>query len=890
MSRTRHPFRRTWFAALLTALAVVSTTSKAQAQIFTSAEKVTDWDPIFFEFACGTRSGDDRPEPRDISCLGDPWREWAEDGSTLAMLWYHELGVRSPDTLGPVIDSYDFDDWKAVRIFSKDEPWDADLTFLERFGYEPGKRSTAAASMGPRECDKPFLSAYTLVTWTMKGEGKLWFPWVGAHELYHAVDQAGPTAVRCGRYDWYDPGKTKWYKPNWISEAIPEAFSIQFLEDEDFFFFPVSGVGRYDKRLVGMRAYYFPINFNFKNSGSNGDYNTSSFWNFLVNRFHKGNPRFLEKWLDTEAPVVNGKEDWLKWLDERLIDDKAINAPFYLVYSSFLTDFAGQWDTGGIGEGIGEQAWMLDAFQGCYTVVLTPIRTYKEIPVKINNLSGLCIEVRVAGFGPDDLLSVKIGALTEDQVLADSLNLGFAYTTDATGFNCATAAREGRIFEGIIGCLLEPVTGTFEKGRGKIKAARMWNASSLEYGPGGQMGGALGTSIHNTYVLTRVPPEPIVEHNDGRLRQEEFRLAIGLDWSSLSVDGSSVNSGAADGTRRSIRKRAASALGSKPTATDRIIPASTGYMDFGPAEAMFGQAAIEQLAAMNEALGAMNDQFAGLLGFGVEAFRLAEVEVTPHGGPIPYDNEVLEVLREFTVATNRKLPVGATGTFEASIFGLDHNRPGIFLITPIGETATLTVLENSRGAFRARFQGRVCEMDANAARAGTPGKCEPFHTISGEISKPFAYLYQVDNELVSHQTEGEKLYNKYMVARSSPGGASASGTGSAGTSPGTSAAASSGTTAGGSLQCNCSCPGQGSPQTTQCQAQCAPQLAMCQTPQASPAKPPTPTLAAQTKWFSRLVSGQGLSPASEQMLVDDFATMSAETRAYLIKKYRNGVP
>jgi len=61
-------------------------------------------------------------------------------------------------------------------------------------------------------------------------------------------------------------------------------------------------------------------------------------------------------------------------------------------------------------------------------------------------------------------------------------------------------------------------------------------------------------------------------------------------------------------------------------------------------------------------------------------------------------------------------------------------------------------------------------------------------------------------------------------------------------------------------------------------------------PEPAPAlKPPKPTLAAQKKWFTRLVGGQGLPAEVEAMLIEDFATMSAETRKYLIRRYRGGV-
>jgi hypothetical protein len=61
-------------------------------------------------------------------------------------------------------------------------------------------------------------------------------------------------------------------------------------------------------------------------------------------------------------------------------------------------------------------------------------------------------------------------------------------------------------------------------------------------------------------------------------------------------------------------------------------------------------------------------------------------------------------------------------------------------------------------------------------------------------------------------------------------------------------------------------------------------------PEVPPApKPPKPKLEAQREWFAHLIEGQGLAPEVEQMLIEDFATMSDETRAYLIRQYRDGV-
>jgi hypothetical protein len=53
-------------------------------------------------------------------------------------------------------------------------------------------------------------------------------------------------------------------------------------------------------------------------------------------------------------------------------------------------------------------------------------------------------------------------------------------------------------------------------------------------------------------------------------------------------------------------------------------------------------------------------------------------------------------------------------------------------------------------------------------------------------------------------------------------------------------------------------------------------------------QPLVPTVDAQVTYLRRLISDQGLTEDVEQMLLEDFATMSDDTRAYLIKRYRYG--
>lgn len=831
------------------------------------SETVNDWQPIFFELECGPPDGPARPGRRDVSCVTDAARDNIELYLSWAAMLYRDRKYWSPDGLGPVIGSYRVPGRKVVRVFA--DPTSSYVAYVRWLEDCAGKPNILMAIVPAKfESRQEYLFALTM-----------------AHELHHAIDNGGPTK-------YLEPGCSR---PKWVTEGIADALGFDFAKHAVPWAFPL-----YDgwaEREDGLRPYYVPLHFDFTGikGQTNAEYETSSFWNYLARRYHRNRYKYTQRYLGNQAPTyANGKADVLRWLDQQLQKDTRIKSPLYIVFPSFLTDFAGQWAPGGIVEQLYQSTLMTKVFGGCKIVNLSPADNFKEFDLGLHAVSGKCLSVRISGLGPSDLASVKIGALSHREEIVDSLHLGFAFTNDQTGFNCAQATRKGKLPPGIAGCLLEPVTGIFETPVESWSAARMWNGSSIEKGHGTKADPKnkymsnpaqhVGAEIENVYILSYVPTEPWEEKLAGK-PPVTVRIGIGLDVTSLSVDGSDVSTGASDGTRSSTRKRAAGALGNKPTATDRIHPASTGYVDLGPVENLFGQPVIDQT-------GAMNDQFVGEVGFGVETFRLAEVEVKPLGGSVPIDDEELEVLREFTVATNRKLPVGTTGTFEAGISGIERDRPGILLVTPKDETATLTVLENSRGAFRARIQGRVCELDMNAARAGNPKECKPFHTISGEISKPFAYLYQVDNELVSHQTEGEKLYNKYMVARSGSGGASASGAGSASTSPGTGSASSSGTNAGGALNCSCACPDQVAPQTAQCQAQCVPQLAACSLPQSTAAAQPLDfqalNLTIQTQLFGQILGSQGLSASDQQMLISDFATMSEQTRTYLINKYLSG--
>jgi len=852
--------------------------------------RVQNWDPVHVELACGKPKHPARPTLQDVSCFSEEIQKLFPQMFPFAAVWYLDQKLRSPDGLGPVIRSYAQPDVKVIRVFS-----------------HPGYPD-ALAYVSPDSCNRDSDTVLALVPEAM-AQSASWAhaqATVAAHELYHAMDMAGPTAKRCSRVGWY--------RPHWISEAIPDAMGTKFAEFAVGSAFPVSRFSDLGFQLVGLRPYFFPLNYPFEEleiTGSDGKhhpltyaYETSSFWVYLTDRFHHGNVRFLQSYLDTEAPAYGGgKEDWLAWLDANLSSDKKVKAPLYTVLPSFFTDFAAQVGKGGRGVKFGRELWMDTAFDGCEPISLSPTHSYAEIEVSIDNLAAVCLSVKVADVAPDDLVSIKLGVLTEDLDLADSLHLGMAFTNDASRFNCAKATREGKLPQGVTGCLFEPVTGNFRRGRGNIRAARMWFASSFEYGPGGQtakIGKNTATgAIENVYILARVPTELETRFNDGKRRTETVRLAAGIDVTTLNVEGAKVNKGPADGKRAAKRTRATGAMRLRPSETDRSEPAHAGYMDLGPAEQILGQEVVDLVAANSDILSQAKNAFPGMLDSGLVLFKLAESEVIPPAAPVPLENELIEVIREFSVVVPEPIGVGATGSFEVMIVGTNRRVVGTVYGSPKDQLATVTIEENSDTVFRARVEGMVCEYNMLAGPVDQP--CQRKFHLSGSIVKPFAYLYQPDSELVSIQTEGEILYNRYQTAQFGAMMEQTDGNEAGGGGPGPGAGSGDGSGAAGMgsvatiLECDCACPDAVVPDTPQCRAQCVSELALCKAGDAASGEAPQqserpkPTVEAQQKWLGRLLGRHGVDPETQQMLIEDFAAMNDETRAYLLRRYRKGI-
>ncbi len=795
---------------------------------------IENWRPNQFDILCGPHGGPINPDPQDTSCyckdqmvpenrtclLTDDEATY-EGNLRLAAGELELLRFQSPDSFGPVINDLETDARK-VRIYA------APISDATAKVYTVG---------GFEGCKTGALVRMTVDPSAIFKEPPSFTAYLAAHELYHTVQAILPEARKKNRHR-----RGECLRPRWINEAHADTFGIYYARQRFPRRFPASNPFHYEA-MAGLRPYHQPLYTQYPESQKHIPYRTSSFWLHIADRYRNGDVRFLQDYQLRPAPVyADDKEDWLRWLDRNLLDDPKVRTPLYRVFPGFLTHFLGAWEKRGVGHHFSETGWIKQAFGGCIELTVSPEQPYAITRVVLKAMSGKCISVTVKGLVGTQLASVKLAAYTTRRHV-DDLHMGYAYTNDRTGFNCGHAVRKNRIPRGKLECLLEPVTsvpaGSLDP---DAAATRYWNGILVEPGftgadpkterdpagsdpyldpvdkqkpsePAGSADAKDGDdpqwTITNKYALSLVPTEPSLEELEN-LPPVFMQIAAGLEVSGLMIEGRDVNQGGADGSRSSKRKRAVASAGPTALSTNIIAPPSTGYVDDDGL--VFSDSLSRDLAEIREFTTQMQQKFAksaGVETMDLRTFRLAEANVTPVGGsPI---EEKIEVIREFTVIVADPLPEGVTGTFRSFVHGIDHETRRAFF-SEGEEDVKVTVLENSRHTFHARVAGNVCEGTSSPhefmARAMSgQRRCERRFTISGEIIKPFAYLYRADTSIVSRQTEGERLYNQYGPNRRDGDSTATQGDGS-GAPPGRGAGTPTGASSAGTshrLPCDCSC-------------------------------------------------------------------------------------
>lgn len=793
-------------------LAIPESSAQAQESFLSypnvASDHVADWSPNIFELECGPPDGPERPAQADYSCVTLATREIIELNLDRAAAYFQAQGHWSPDGLGPVIDSYAAEEagypaYKVVRIFT--DPTDASLAYVQLMRCE----------------DQPDMLMAVVPT-VIEREPKLVVAQTSAHELHHAILHGGTPGGGCGLADW-------------VIEGMAEALGWDYARKRVSSMFPVMHQA-WKRRAVGARAYNVRLNYDF---GPLDDtyYRTSSLWNHIGRRFHDGSFLYTRNYLERySANYRYSSLGALRWLDAQLKADPKVNRGLYGVYPGFLTDYAGLFDSGDFPESFSRAEWLTPSFGKCLKAQVSPANPYVEIDLGIRAMTGRCLSVEIAGLEPQHTAFVKIGAFTDSIEVSDSLHLGFAFTNDQSGFNCAREARAGRLDRRLIGCAMEPVTGVFEHGGQSISSARMWLANAIEPGLAAQNETSAGASVENVYVLSHVPP--VLEEdrmaptqlnpNTSDPRMFEVKLGIGLEITDLAVDGQQVSDPGADRDRMEKKSRALGAVGNTDHTKDQLLYPTTGYVD-NETESM--SPSRSSLADPLDVMRTEGYDIRAFMASGYSPFAmltLTDAVFDPHG--LPFNVWDTHPETTYTIYVEDFGP-GQTGNFEGAAFGSNKSLPaGHVLWSKRGSFAKVSVEQNSATVFRARVSATLCEYDLRDTSDGGP-RCLRQVEISGGIVKPFAFLYRPNGTLRSLETPGEKLYNSFgrasLAGPTGPGGDSGSGGGDGGGGGG-------GTLGGGggnSPECNCGCPrGDFIEQPRECQMICRDQWAQCPLP------------------------------------------------------------
>lgn len=725
-----------------------------------------DWSPDRYEIFCGEHkkphpqqfmgvfitggTWGDADAPDDAGCLDARRRGFIESTSQWFTKRYRATNYHSPLRFGPVIESDGAD--ARMRVYAKDGV--------------------------PKGIAQVSLSCHPADIWLMQVNpaalGR--FPknvltYIMGHELMHLVQGSYP--------GWLGPRPDQkgncTSPPQWITEGIADAISIG--ETRRIFpaFYPPHPDQEAAESWAGLRPWYRALHDD--TIANKLRYRTSGFWRHLAEGYHRGSYHFLQSYMLQRPPKLgNGAEDWLAWLDQNLRNDPKIKLPLYLIFPSFATEFASLWTKGEAGEKFGRGRWLTEAFEGCYEADLTPEAPYQEIEVALRPLAARCLTVRVKGVDPNDLIAVKIGALTVSLEEAEELHLGLAYTNDATGYTCT---RDGKPIRdrGSLGCVMKPETGTFKAGTQDITAARIWPPTPQEVGSGssnedGQQQGNRRSGLKNVYVLSRVPPKPSRGNpNTFPYEDKTYKIAVGLDSTTLTLAGRSVNKGGENGKRRSKRRRAAGTLGMSATETDLALFPTAGHTDLGPlGGALSG---ISEMAANLSGMAAnMRMALPGM-------FILADAKVIPRR--FVSTPERLEIVAQYTVMPQKPLSLGMVGRFKGSVMGQSKELgDGILHLLKAKTTAQIDVTVNSKQAFVATVSATMCEWNMRSKKP----RCVREFNLKGRIVKSFAGMYYPEGVLTTLRTPGQALYeeashrNLAMILGGAAGGGGDSSDGS----------------------------------------------------------------------------------------------------------------
>jgi hypothetical protein len=695
--------------------------------VFETASVVDPSSRFFYE-----RLYDKAPDGEDAGdCLTLDTKRRLERYAGEIMARYLEMGFAvAPERIGPVVRGRD--GTPVVRLY-----------VIEQLG---SIANTSSPCIGGRaESQRAPLIRLDRERFQVSAHPQL-YHWL-AHELFHVVQFAQRSLYLqnpCG-------------PDAWVYEGTAEAVSLYLTRQK----FPNwrPGATGYGKNWYGLRAYHRSFA---APPGELAHYFTSSFWRYLAERYYQGEYGFLQRYF-ARSSWQHGVEDSLAWLEHHLRHEPAVTertqGGLYLIFPEFLTQFA-TWGRARFPEL--EQFWLLKAFNGCHTVTLSREAALAMLePLNLEPLSGRCLKVRVSGLAPQELAALKVMAFDDELAPLDNLHLGMAASsaqhvrygptvlTEAP-FDCYAVVRR---FEG--SCLEKPFTGNrggvgaaagIESNRGK-RHVKTWLSLPQIVPESG--------AFETLFVITHSPPEPNDAAHARRSPQRAW-FSVGLEVSRLERGGDNA------GGERPHRRVQGKVV--NPAASNQdglgVVPMQGGESSALSAAQMMSPDYLSQMFFL------MPGMPAAPPGRGVTAFEIEAVTIDPYGE--------LEPTVSFQVTLFIEgIPFGATGSYRGMATGLRHPTGGpedayFPLPNPATgefENGTVTVVRYDEELLHVRLEGEVCRWGNLLRNAqGTVTGCRQLETFSGEIIKPFGWLYDSEQTFTSIDTPGMQLYRQDLMA------------------------------------------------------------------------------------------------------------------------------
>ena len=655
-----------------------------------------------------------------------------------------------------------------------------------------------------------------------------------AHEMTHLV-QFGSEMVReqgtddCANiHDWITEGTA-----NAVARKLMvERFGKQVL--------PLSVPWADD--FYGLRSYSISLSQLDDTDPSRPNYAASSFWRHLAEHYFDGSYGFLAALFARPDSTQNG-DDWLTWFTTIVNADVEpwgnVDDPLYLMFPHFLADYAAWGDTRY--DHLGGDTWRQEAFGNCHRVTLSPSHPEETRPLQARPLTGSCYWVVAHDLDGYKAAGIKAMATDDDSYKLDATHLAaVSLQGQDRRRSCYVATRAAR---GMATCLRKPFfldvpdAGKVEAGGGYAKTwlgtpqtpsapADSGDRRVIQSLPAWVPEGSCPCLV-NLYVASYTPPnlsdDDLVKADRGA---EPVELSFGLDATRMqtrgSVSGTSGSgkdkgdSSAAVGGPATVHdpQPTISPPGTITTPPDRdgeLGPPGSPRQDDSASE--FSSRIVGMQRDLPEGPGNKS---------AITAFDFTAVTVEDAPGPRPHEFDMRINLRlrlptEVAFGRNETIDYGETRTQEAYVMGATRDGETVMNYPPDAPSGDVSVLKYDASGLHVEASGTFCFMKDMVATQEGPARCNDVQRFSGEMIKPFGWIYDPDFTASNRDdTPGMRLYRSWLDRQMA--GLTGFGSGSSGAAGGSSGGASG--NGGGSNGKPAKVPGTDTEKTQACDCSC----------------------------------------------------------------------